>query len=302
MHYDIIGDIHGQLAKLETLLAALGYKRAASSWVAPAGRQAVFVGDLIDRGPEQVGCVHTVRRMVDDGHARCVLGNHEFNAIAYATRRQGTNEFLRPRNEKNDEQHSAFLAQVPPGSAEYHSLIDWFRTLPPALDLGPIRVVHAWWRDDYAALVRGRELDDEFMHAASTKGTPEYEAMEGLTRGQEIKLPPGCSFQDKDDNMRTAIRTKWWLDQARTWREYAMVDEEQAACIPEESLPPGMGCGAAQDKPVFVGHYWWKGPPRLESRRVACVDYSAAQDDHPLACYQWRGEAELDAAHFFAAR
>ncbi|MFN8751157.1 MAG: metallophosphoesterase, partial [Betaproteobacteria bacterium] len=54
MGYDVIGDIHGQAGKLEALLRKLGYVPRACGWVPPHGRQAVFLGDLIDRGPEQV--------------------------------------------------------------------------------------------------------------------------------------------------------------------------------------------------------------------------------------------------------
>ena len=48
-------------------------------------RQAIFVGDLIDRGPEQIESVRIAQTMVEAGSAQIVLGNHEFNAIAYAT-------------------------------------------------------------------------------------------------------------------------------------------------------------------------------------------------------------------------
>ena len=48
-------------------------------------RRAVFVGDLIDRGPAQLRILDIVKLMVDSGSAQVVMGNHEFNAIAYAT-------------------------------------------------------------------------------------------------------------------------------------------------------------------------------------------------------------------------
>jgi len=84
--YDVIGDIHGYAAPLESLLRRMGYVPHGTCWRAPHGRKAIFVGDLIDRGPEQVRVVETVRSMVDDCQALCVLGNHEFNAIGWATR------------------------------------------------------------------------------------------------------------------------------------------------------------------------------------------------------------------------
>ena len=51
-----------------------------SGWSHPK-RVAIFVGDLIDRGPEQLGTLKLVRDMVEMGNARVVMGNHEFNAI-----------------------------------------------------------------------------------------------------------------------------------------------------------------------------------------------------------------------------
>src|SRR3981081_3733406 len=80
----VIGDVHGQYDKLVALLRHLRYHDTGGGWRHP-DRTAVFVGDLIDRGPRQAATVDLVRRMVDACAARCILGNHEFNAIAWAT-------------------------------------------------------------------------------------------------------------------------------------------------------------------------------------------------------------------------
>ncbi|GLF98898.1 polynucleotide kinase-phosphatase [Streptomyces yaizuensis] len=71
--FDIVGDVHGCSSELETLLAALGYRDG----VHPEGRTAVFVGDLVDRGPDSPGVLRRVMSMVEAGHALCVSGNHE---------------------------------------------------------------------------------------------------------------------------------------------------------------------------------------------------------------------------------
>ncbi|WP_371668641.1 polynucleotide kinase-phosphatase [Streptomyces sp. NBC_00289] len=71
--FDIIGDIHGCSAELETLLGELGYVDGSH----PAGRTAVFVGDLVDRGPDSPGVLRRVMAMVGSGDALCVPGNHE---------------------------------------------------------------------------------------------------------------------------------------------------------------------------------------------------------------------------------
>ncbi|MEU6010822.1 polynucleotide kinase-phosphatase [Streptomyces sp. NPDC047453] len=71
--FDIIGDIHGCSAELESLLTKLGYAGGAH----PEGRTAVFVGDLVDRGPDSPGVLRRVMSMTEAGNALCVPGNHE---------------------------------------------------------------------------------------------------------------------------------------------------------------------------------------------------------------------------------
>ncbi|NUS15369.1 MAG: polynucleotide kinase-phosphatase [Streptomyces sp.] len=71
--FDIIGDVHGCSSELEALLARLGYDDGRH----PEGRTAVFVGDLVDRGPDSPGVLRRVMGMVAAGTALCVPGNHE---------------------------------------------------------------------------------------------------------------------------------------------------------------------------------------------------------------------------------
>lgn len=306
MGYDVIGDIHGQADKLEALLRRLGYVHRASGWAPPHDRQAVFLGDLIDRGPDQVTVVNTVRSMIDAGHARSVMGNHEFNAIGFATpRRDAPGEFLRRHSPKNLSQHAEFLRQVGEGSALHRELVGWFKSLPPMLDLGDIRVVHAWWHPPYVDLVArrvpsGREMDDDFVHAAYVEGSPEWQAMEGLTKGLEIRLPDGHSFVDHGGVERHAVRAKWWHEEPRSYRDVAIVGDGQHHRVPDHPLPADYAGAPVEGSPVFVGHYWMTGHPGLQSSKVACVDYSAAKDG-PLVAYRWDGEQELDPRHFVAA-
>ena len=62
--FDIIGDVHGQAWKLLGLLEILGYRRIDGVWEHPE-RKAIFVGDLIDRGPRQLETINIVRPMVE---------------------------------------------------------------------------------------------------------------------------------------------------------------------------------------------------------------------------------------------
>jgi hypothetical protein len=135
VNLNVIGDIHGQYDELVALLLHLGYSENAGTWRCE-GRTAIFLGDLIDRGPKQLATIDLVRRMVDVGSARCIMGNHEFNAIAWVTpdpERPG--KFLRDHHKPgNREQHQAFL-DVVEGTHLQREITDWFRTLPLWLDM-----------------------------------------------------------------------------------------------------------------------------------------------------------------------
>jgi len=97
--YDLIGDIHGYASALRSLLAKLGYQECDGAWMHPE-RKVIYLGDFVDRGPAQVETVEIARRMVESGHALAVMGNHEFNAVAWATPRDGqTGKFLRTHSE-----------------------------------------------------------------------------------------------------------------------------------------------------------------------------------------------------------
>ena len=84
--FDIIGDVHGCMDELAALLDALGYETdreagAAHLYRHPEGRRAVFVGDLVDRGPRNLDVVRTVMAMVEAGTALCVPGNHDVKLV-----------------------------------------------------------------------------------------------------------------------------------------------------------------------------------------------------------------------------
>ncbi|MED5459654.1 MAG: metallophosphoesterase, partial [Pseudomonadota bacterium] len=80
--YDLIGDIHGCGATLAALLEKLGYHQRGGVYRHPR-RKVIFLGDLIDRGPRIRLAVTIARRMVEAGEAHIVMGNHEYNALAY---------------------------------------------------------------------------------------------------------------------------------------------------------------------------------------------------------------------------
>ena len=171
---DLIGDLHGAIGRFQKLIDELGYHERGGRWMHPEGRGLVFLGDYIDRGPDSYAVFRTVRKMVDDGVAVALMGNHELNAIAFSTRandgtldaRQAHRDagqairtgcavrgWQRPhettlemdgrRNLINIHHHRATIVST--SATEYQEMVDWFVRLPLWLELPELRAVHAAW-------------------------------------------------------------------------------------------------------------------------------------------------------------
>lgn len=302
--YDIIGDIHGHGSALEALLQQLGYTYFDGRYQHPH-RQVVFLGDFIDRGPEQAKVLDLARPMVESGNALAIMGNHELNALAYHTEHPDQpGAYLRPRSEKNTHQHRAFLEQLSDG--QQREALEWFEQLPLWLELDGLRLVHAAWdpcsmNKLSERLTVDNRLDEGALPAVSCAGTSEKDAIDKLLKGIEVALPDGHSFEDKDGHTRKHARIRWWKDPGEsTWPEMFMGPPGIAEQLPKK--PVGENAAPAypaSEPPVFFGHYWFRGTPEPLAENVACLDYSVAGGDGgKLAAYRWSGERKLRTEHF----
>ncbi|MDN0083257.1 metallophosphoesterase [Crenobacter sp. SG2305] len=311
MAFDVIGDVHGHVEALDALLYKLGYREQHGAWRHP-DRTAVFVGDLIDRGPGQLRTLDRVRRMVDAGSALMTMGNHEFNALAWATPDPDmAGEFLRPHNHKNRHQHAAFLSEMASQPQLLAETLDWFMSLPLWLELPGLRVVHACWHPEALAVLRGRLTPERTLTAATLveaarRPHPDasdserllFDAVESVLKGLEATLPDGLQFHDKDGRARRQVRIRWWDSEATTWQQAAEVDATTRAKLPATPLPVSMRLTYSDPIPVLFGHYWQRGAPAVHANGLAaCLDYSVARGGQLMA-YRWEGEPRLDAAHF----
>jgi hypothetical protein len=216
---DVVGDVHGEVEALEQLLWRLGYS---SEGLHPEGRRLVFVGDLTDRGPDSPAVVALVRRLVEAGRAQCVLGNHEFNILAWCPKTETS--WLRDDVEPFRHQ-GVVVPQAKVEGREREDILAFFRALPLALERPDVRVVHACWDAGMVGRVRGETdvvgLYEQYRAAIEDglrregvgdelEGTLAHQnrnPVKLLTSGPEERSPVAWELNGK---VRFERRVAWW--------------------------------------------------------------------------------------------
>lgn len=299
---DVVGDVHGELDVLESLLARLGYRGRDGGH--PEGRTLVFVGDLVDRGPKSLAVVERVRELVEAGRARCVLGNHELNVLR------------QDRKEGND-----WFFDLP--AAEQGRVLGFLATLPLALERADLRVVHACWHEGHVSALRHQQgpvvplsqrLAEEVEQTLATEGVLDRADRETAHPLDDRTRPPPMLHATAERNVR---------------RQAAHPVKVLTSGLEEVADAPFWAGGrwrferratwwdTYQGPRVVVGHYWrscaphrhqGKGPdlfagvaptaPLGAAGQVMCIDYSIGhrqrersegktQFDSALAAYRW---------------
>jgi hypothetical protein len=273
---DVVGDVHGELQALRALLAHLGYDEDGGH---PDGRHLVFVGDLCDRGPDSPGVIALVRRLVEAGRARVVLGNHELNLLR-GDRKDGNDWFWSEFNARDAKYEPR--VHLPPAQRE--GVIAFLRRLPLALARADLRVVHAAWDLGAVAQLRAADpalsrvehfrrwdADAEALIAARGIGAAarlEYAQYRErlLDPGQPVPMLAATAQVDEIRQMANPIRVvtsgiervtarpffasgHWrFVERIRWWDEYT------------ESVP------------VIVGHYWRRFLPTDDAAAAKAAD------------------------------
>ncbi|MFT5442531.1 MAG: hypothetical protein ACI8W3_001575 [Myxococcota bacterium] len=294
---DIVGDIHGELTALTSLLKKLGYDDLGRH---PEKRKLVFLGDLVDRGPDSPGVLRAVMRLVEAGNAQCIAGNHELNAVRNepGKKRSGEGWWY-----GHDEDEYSYV-QVDPYEKE-RSFLPFLRSLPGALEREDLRVVHACWSEPSIEKLRSADsvIDAFNKEAAALK--PELEELGNVLKAiwnskewtpgairnkeQKLNLIPELARYDELNQIGNAIKVATsGIERAAQDSFYASGKWRMVERVPwwhDYSGPP-----------VVVGHYWRRyspGQARLEEkanadvfgdtppesalgaeRSVMCIDYS----------------------------
>ncbi|ARU50937.1 polynucleotide kinase-phosphatase [Cellulosimicrobium cellulans] len=153
--FDAIGDVHGCLGELVTLLGELGYAVVRDDAgrpvdaAHPEGRRAIFLGDLVDRGPDSPGVLRLAMGMVRAGHALAVPGNHEHKLV----------RALGGRDVKVSHGLETTLAQLAEEPEEFRrEVAEFCRDLVShlVLDDGRLVVAHAGLKESYQGRASGR--------------------------------------------------------------------------------------------------------------------------------------------------
>jgi polynucleotide kinase-phosphatase len=237
--FDIIGDVHGCYDDLIELLEKLGYDTTEPTRIAtPAGRKAVFLGDLVDRGPKSYEVLRLVYGMVQSGKALCVPGNHDVKLLRK----------LRGKNVQLTHGLAETMRQLEPLGAEHLKVIaDFIDSLVGhyVLDDGKLVVGHAGLKERYIgrASRRVREFalygettgeTDEFGLPVRHNWAAEYRGGAAVVYGhtpvpeadwlnRTINIDTGCVFGGK----LTALR----------WPEREIVSVPAAKVYAEPSRP-----------------------------------------------------------------
>ena len=173
--FDIIGDVHGCGDELEQLLQVLGYEKTAGAggevmYAHPLGRKAIFLGDLVDRGPRILDTVRVVRAMMNAGTALCVPGNHDMKLLR---KLRGKDVRISHGLERTLAEIDALPEAV--RGAFVKEMIDFFDGLIShyVLDDGKLVVAHAGLKEEMQG--RGsRKVRDFALYGETTGETDEF--------------------------------------------------------------------------------------------------------------------------------
>ncbi|MCV9921703.1 MULTISPECIES: metallophosphoesterase [Pseudomonas] len=304
--FDIIGDVHGCAQTLERLLDTLGYKRVAGVWRHPR-RQALFLGDIVDRGPRIREALHIVHDMVEAGQAFCIMGNHEYNALAWVTPAlPGSGKtFVREHTPRHARLIDETLTQFAQHPADWHDFLAWFYELPLFVDAGRFRLVHACWDprliEPLAQQYPRGCIDEHFVQASAVSGSFASTVCNRLLRGTDMRLPDGLTLTGGDGLTRAFFRTKFWEEDPQTYGDIVFQPDalpEAVASTPLSHTQKNALLRYDEDEPLlFVGHYWRSGRPAPIRPNLACLDYSAVLYGK-LVAYRLDDETRIDPHKF----
>ena len=282
---DIIGDVHGEYGALCSLLLRLGYD---GNGFHPEGRRLIFVGDLIDRGPDSIAVVKLVKHFIEQGRAQCVIGNHELNILrpgkndlSLPDKRHG-NHWFQALPEELIKNSSKVSFQVFANAQDRQELTKFFLSLPIALEREDLKIVHACWHQPSIEKLRGnnknaKELFLDYEHQINQSHPTQASPIERDLREQNLNpikvLTSGLEARaeapyETSGKVRHLKRVSWWKDYSGPMVVFGHYWRKRSAnpTIPKDILSPP---GKASVPDLFTGT-----PQFAKMGRTMCIDYS----------------------------
>lgn len=290
--YDIIGDIHGEAQALKQLLIKLGYEDT-QGYYRHKDRQAIFLGDFINKGEDIQEVLSLAKNMTDHKAALAIVGNHELYLVGYFSKNK-YGKYIREHNTANTEQHQQTFASFRNNEVALQEYIAWIKTLPLYLELENCRIIHAFWHEKSVAYLQKKYpencLSDRLLHNLVQDNSREWDTLREILIGTKLKLPEEAGSE--------LFKTKWWkINTSHRYFELA-TNPDEAKGNPAIDIP----ANAAEynypknTKPLFFGHYSLPGLPYLTGSNHCCLDFSLP-DRALIPAYRWQGEQQLTAEH-----
>lgn len=302
---DLIGDVHGEIEALERLLVRLGVEGNTHT----QQRRLVFVGDLVDRGPDSPAVVRRVRGLVEAGVAQVVVGNHEVNLLSGAEKEGngwwfGQDDAAHVETPSGEQRFPFPSVSIDP--AERASMEAWLATLPVALEREDLRVVHACWHGASVDALRNRdgslgaamlEYDGRVHDALRARGVlatakaeeAEFAMLKVKSCRPTRELPAVAEMTEAEQNDNPLRRLTSGEEVAIPLGEYEMIGGRYRVTKRARWWER-----YADEAAVVVGHFWrstsdavnahspvWAGVPAYAAlgprRNVFCIDYSVGR-------------------------
>lgn len=265
---DIIGDVHGEIDALLAVLHRLGCDPERGR----AERPVVFVGDLIDRGPDSPAVIEVVRALVEAGIGYSIAGNHELNLLM-GDRKEGSGWFWDDPDDHWQARGDDGSENVPFGSRpidprDRERTLELFRQFPLVLERDDLRIVHAAWHPPSVDAVRGE-------HDLAETSRRHSRAL--LERWRES----GLLERARGERAEFANLRQRNLEPDRPLPAHTAIEVESQSRHPVKVLTSGLEQAIAFEDRFFVGGRW-----RLVERVRWWRDYR----EHPavIVGHYWR--------------
>lgn len=290
---DFIGDIHGCYADLERLFLKLGYQKKDGIFLHEE-RIPVFLGDYINRGPKILEVLNLVRKMEQSGNAYAIMGNHEFNFLAYHYKDEKGIHF-RPNTERYYNYIRATIEPLKENNV-LEEYLQWMSTLPLIVKSENFNAVHAQWSEElerHLATFQFSKLDELTMRRIHLD-TNLLSTVSSIVKGEEFEIT--ASFEKKYKFLFRQDRERifWWkknrTNLMKDWLDVGKVNQNIEIDPADFSFVKDF---EVTNKPTFFGHYWLEPSEfRLIGENICCLDFSVAYGGY-IGAYRFNNDEIL---------